>query len=137
MTIEFEDTCAVENGLLEYAVIVSRYQEQWVFCRHRMRDTWEIPGGHREPGELALDTARRELFEETGAADYNLFPVCVYCVVGESRSYGLLCYADVQDFEPLPKSEIAEICLFEQLPERLTYPGIQPLLFERVRAWLS
>ena len=24
---------------------------KWVFCRHKERNTWEIPGGHREMGE--------------------------------------------------------------------------------------
>lgn len=28
---------------------------------------WDIPGGHREPGETPMQTAAREVFEETGA----------------------------------------------------------------------
>ena len=137
MTVEFEDICAAEDGLLDYAVIVSRYEGQWVFCKHRQRDTWEVPGGRREPDEFILDTAHRELFEETGAAKYDLSPVCIYCVVDRGRSYGLLCYAKIQAFQALPESEIERIEFFDELPETLTYPAIQPLLFERVKAWLK
>ena len=135
MTIEFEDVCAVEDDLLGYAVIVSRYQGQWVFCKHRQRETWEIPGGRRKPEEFILDTAHRELFEETGAADYTLSPVCVYCVAGDTRSYGLLCFAEVRSFAALPDLEIERIALFDELPEALTHPAIQPFLFEQVKAW--
>lgn len=56
----------VDDKLLKYAVIVARYKAQWLFCRHRLRDTWEIPGGHREPGETVEETARRELFSMIG-----------------------------------------------------------------------
>ncbi len=41
----------VDDGLLRYAVIAARAGGRWVFCRHRERDTLELPGGHREPGE--------------------------------------------------------------------------------------
>ena len=62
----------VDDGKLKYAVIAARYEGKWVFCRHRERDTWEIPGGHREPGEDIADTARRELWEETGVKNARL-----------------------------------------------------------------
>ena len=39
-----------------------------MFCKHRDRDTHEVPGGHREDGEEILETVKRELKEETGAA---------------------------------------------------------------------
>ncbi len=42
---------SIEDELLKFAVIISKAQGQYVFCRHKDRDTWEIPGGHREPLE--------------------------------------------------------------------------------------
>ena len=76
----------VDDALLKYAVIIAKHQGKWVFCRHRERDTLEIPGGHREPGETILETARRELAEETGASEFTLTPVCAYSF----RDYGML-----------------------------------------------
>ncbi|MFC4118248.1 NUDIX hydrolase [Nonomuraea zeae] len=35
-------------------------------CVDREGRGWDIPGGHLEPGETALDAAVRELYEETG-----------------------------------------------------------------------
>ena len=49
MTLRFPDQA--EDRLLRFAVIAARSGGGWVYCRHRQRRTWELPGGHREPGE--------------------------------------------------------------------------------------
>lgn len=72
------------DDLLKFAVIVSMHKEKWVFCKHRERNTYEIPGGHRELNENILETAKRELYEETGASDFNITPICVYSDIGEN-----------------------------------------------------
>ena len=37
----------VEDSLLKFAVIISKADAKWLFCKHKERDTYEIPGGHR------------------------------------------------------------------------------------------
>ena len=61
--------------MLKFAVIIAKHNGKWVFCKHRERSTWEVPGGHREQGEDILETAKRELYEETGAINFEINPV--------------------------------------------------------------
>ena len=137
--VNFYDT--VEDALLGFAVIIAKTGEKWVFCKHRERDTYEVPGGHREPGEDILSTAKRELHEETGAIDFDLQPVCVYSVKGKTRinqnpddiSYGMLYTAQIRSFEPELHSEIEKILIMDKMVENWTYPLIQPKLVEEAR----
>jgi len=130
-----------EDDKLKFAVVISRNQGKWVFCRHKDRDTYEVPGGHREAFEDITEAAKRELKEETGAVEYELTPLCVYSVCGETRdgeyleeeSLGMLYFAEIYSFEEELHHEIAEIIMTEQLPEHWTYPLIQPVLMEKVK----
>lgn len=137
MEVRLYDT--VDDALLKFAVIISKAGEKWVFCKHKERNTYEIPGGHREPGETILETAKRELHEETGAVDFDIRPVCVYSVTGRNRvnatgeeTCGMLYYAEIAAFEDElhSESEMEKVGLFDELPEAWTYPEIQPLLVE-------
>ncbi|MDE6709384.1 MAG: NUDIX domain-containing protein, partial [Oscillospiraceae bacterium] len=86
MEVKFYDK--VNDDLLKFAVIISKYNGKLVFCKHRQRETLEIPGGHREVGEMIDETARRELYEETGAVDFKIEPICVYSVTAEENFDG-------------------------------------------------
>ena len=128
----------VQDELLKFAVIISRTGGKWVFCKHKERDTYEVPGGHREMGETILETAKRELREETGAIDFDIKPVCVYSVKGKTRinehiddeSFGMLFVADIISFEEELHSEIERILITDKLVDNWTYPLIQPQLLE-------
>lgn len=136
----------VDDQLLKFAVIISKTNGKWVFCKHRERDTYEVPGGHRESGEDILTTAKRELQEETGAVDFTIKPICVYSVRGNERAdetvadetFGMLFLADIVSFEEL-HSEIESILITDHLVDHWTYPLIQPKLLEEAkkRGYLS
>lgn len=125
----------MEDSLLKFAVIITKYQGKWVFCKHKDRDTLEVPGGHREPGESIEETAKRELYEETGALRYTIDPLGIYSVTSpdsfdEEETFGKLFYAQVEEFEEELHSEMEKIVIMDELPENWTYPEIQPELLE-------
>ena len=136
MDVIFYDT--VNDELLKFAVIISQSNGKWVFCKHKERDTYEVPGGHRETGENILETAKRELQEETGAVKYEIKPICVYSVTGKTRvndtgeeSFGMLYFAEITEFAKELHSEMEKVILMDELPENCTYPLIQPKLIEK------
>ncbi len=133
MHVELLPLDSIPDGNLAYAVVGARHAGKWIFVRHRDRSMWEMPGGHREPGEPIEATAQRELFEETGSTPTRLVAVCEYSVLRESDlSFGRLYYAVVETVGPLPGFEIVETVLGDHPPGMLTYPDIQPLLMERL-----
>lgn len=124
---------------LTYSVIAAKYGDKWIYVRHHRRNTWEIPGGHIEENETSDDAAKRELMEETGAADFKIECVATYSVLKDGkRGFGRLYLADISKLGPVPDiSEIAEIKILDSLPENLTHPDIQPHLFKKVITFLK
>ncbi len=138
LEVKFHDYA--DDSLLKFAVIISKSNGKWVFCKHKERETYEVPGGHREKGESILDAAKHELKEETGAVDFTIKPVCAYSVKGKTRvnenaddeTFGMLFVADIQSFEEI-RSEIEKIILTDELIDSWTYPLIQPKLIQEAQ----
>ena len=133
MKVYFHNTA--KDELLKFAIIIAKHNGKWVFCKHKDRNTFELPGGHREQNETILQTAKRELYEETGALIFDIKPLFAYSVIGKSKvvptgeeTFGMLYFADVKEFESELHSEIESVYLFDDLPTEWTYPLIQPLL---------
>jgi 8-oxo-dGTP diphosphatase len=123
----------------KYVVTFAIYNGKWILCKHKKRDTWETAGGHIEQGESALEAARRELYEETGSLEFDIIPVCDYCVYCESHesndadcANGVVFMANIYTLGEIPKSEMEKIGFFDKLPSNLTYPDITNTLFPYV-----
>jgi 8-oxo-dGTP pyrophosphatase MutT (NUDIX family) len=122
-------------GNYKYADIMAVHGGQWIFCKHKERTTWETPGGHIEQGETPLDAAKRELFEETGAIDFDIEPLCDYWISGKFNGadiagHGQAYFATVHTLTELPGQwEMEKICLLGAPPQDLTYPDYMRVIF--------
>ncbi len=121
---------SINDSELSYVVMGARYRGEWIFVRHRQRQSWELPAGHIETGEGPDRAAVRELYEEAGVVNSSLTVISDYLVRdGSKQAYGRLYLAEVKELEALPDHEIEEIQLSPELPSHLTYPEVQRVLF--------
>jgi 8-oxo-dGTP pyrophosphatase MutT (NUDIX family) len=122
-------------GNYKYADIMAVYEGRWIFCKHKKRTTWENPGGHIEAGETPLEAAKRELFEETGAIEFDIEPLCDYWISGklngvEIAGHGQAYFANVRTLIDLPSQwEMEKICFLDAPPPNLTYPDYTREIF--------
>ena len=116
----------------KYVVVLSTCGSKLMLSRHKQRTTWETQGGHVEPGETPLQAAERELYEESGVLRYDIRPLCDYWAGDEITgrgATGMVFHAEIHALGEMPESEMAEVRLFDGLPENLTYPAITPELY--------
>ena len=117
----------------KYVVILSQYKGKILLSRHKKRLTWETQGGHIEPGETPFEAAKRELFEESGAEDFYIAPICDYWAGSEDEcdgANGMVFKAVIHELGEIPDSEMAEVKQFDGVPDHLTYPAIATVLFD-------
>lgn len=142
LKVNFYELNTIEDNKLKFAVIMTKFNGQWLYVKHKDRSTWEIPGGHREENESINAAASRELFEETGATKFKLNPICVYSVerdenINYTDSFGQLFYAEVQTLDNELHYEVSEIKLFHHMSDNLTYPLVQPFLYKKTLEFLK
>ena len=130
------------NELKNYihVVIFARYENKWIICKQKSKDTWETSGGHIEKGETTIEAAKRELREETGATDFDIKPVCDYWACYEPHekesiecSNGQVFLAHVKKMGGIPESSEMEcIDFFDKFPQNLSYPDITYTLLPQI-----
>jgi len=118
-----------------YADVIAFHDGKWLLSKHKDRTTWETQGGHIEPGETPLDAAKRELYEESGAIEFDIEPLCDYMVKGKFNGVNIdgnsqVFFAKVHSLTEIPHhSEMEKICLFDSLPDNLTYAELYDEIF--------
>ncbi len=132
--VKFYDPAFDPGSTLTYSVIGARFRGKWIFVRHHLRTTTEIPGGHIEYGETSHEAACRELMEETGAVLFTIECIATYSVYKDDKTgWGRLYFAEVTEMGEIPDiSEIAEVILADHFLVPNTHPDIQPILFEKI-----
>lgn len=102
-----------------YVLVFAFWQGRLLFTRHKTRG-WEIPGGTREPGEFPVQTAIREVYEETGGEVQALEPVGQYVI-------------ETPGSEPLVKTiYVARLAAMHPLPDGYETEAVQLLRPEDV-----
>ncbi|MBQ1974319.1 MAG: NUDIX domain-containing protein [Ruminococcus sp.] len=98
----------------KYVVVLSYCGGKKLLSRHRARTTWETQGGHIEPGETPLQAAKRELYEESGAAEHAIVPLFDYEAGDDNGSAtGVVFRAEVTRLGSIPESEMEEVRVFD------------------------
>ena len=94
MEVRIHNIGTVRDEDLKFVVVCSFYKDKLILVKHKKRTTWEMHGGKRELSESIEETAKRELFEETGAIDFEVKEICYYSVKREDEeiSFGSLFY---------------------------------------------
>ena len=110
---------------IAYVRMVVKYNGKFVLSYHRKSKKWDCVGGRVEKDESPLAAAKRELFEETGAIDFDIVPIRDYerfledgTFYNNNREY----FVNVYKFSDLPDgSEMEKIGFFDEIPDDFRY----------------
>jgi len=129
--IKLYDLGYCKDKELTRVICVCKYKDKYVFSYNKKRNGWEIPGGHIEENESWEEAARREMYEETGAININIEPICIYKI----NDFGILTYCEILEIGELPKEYEMEKVLFSNtLPQNLTFKESSKIFFDKVRS---
>ncbi|WP_195576589.1 NUDIX domain-containing protein [Paenibacillus sp. 1001270B_150601_E10] len=114
---------------ITFAVLLTTYNNRYVMIKNRDRGGWEIPGGRREAGESIVQTACRELYEETGAVHFKAAPFGVFPF---NDTYGMAFAVEVIDIQDtLPANEIEDIQYVKDLPDLINFHDLVHSMLDR------
>ena len=130
--------------VINYVRMVTKHNGNFVLPFHKKSQKWDWVGGFVEKGENPLEAAKRELFEETGAVDFDIFPVFDHESFNEdgthfnnARTYFVI----VHEFSDLlDGSEMEKIGFFDKIPDDFRYNGnreAQTEFFKRIEKLAS
>jgi 8-oxo-dGTP diphosphatase len=110
---------------ITYVWMIVKHNGKFVLSFHRKSKKWDHVGGHVEKNESPLEAAKRELFEETGATDFDIFTVCDFKAHDEDGTFhnnGRTYFVNVREFSSLPNgSEMDRIGFFDEIPKDFRY----------------
>ena len=122
--VELAVVCLLEDG--GRALLQNRKKEDW--------HGWALPGGHVEPGETELETAAREIREETGIEviiDPTFREIVSYSPKKDTQKDVIYFLARAKTFDYVPQEEeIAQIRWVElgRVHEVLSYDNDKQLV---------
>ena len=114
-------------------IVINRKQE--VAIVNQNHDSWSLPKGHIDTGESNLQTAKREIYEETGIVDLKLIKYVgeydryrIALDGGEDKSelktiYIFLFHSNQQELKPIdPNNPEAKWIQYNKIQNLLTHP---------------
>ena len=78
LDVKFYET--IEDSLLKFAVIICKSKGKWVFCKHKDRDTYEVPGGTGKKEKASLKLQKGSCGKKPGLLNLIL-PRCAFILL--------------------------------------------------------
>jgi 8-oxo-dGTP diphosphatase len=138
--IQLSKECLIEEA--NCVLIFAFYQGKLVLVRHNSRG-WELPGGTRKEGETIIQTALREMYEETGGEIASIESIGQYLIFEKDHLVYVknIYISKVSNLRELPVGfETNGIMLLDTIPEQVEImndPTFSPLLKDNVYVMVS